>query len=572
MKGKLSTNATCPQGRLMKEAVAEALSKGESVPVKIILGGSKKLGRFPVYVDKEGDRNVFAQVLSIEKEGGATLSDSEISELAEEEYTITIKAVNGNEFEVEIDLKESAVKTVVNDGKIPPELAEMISEKVDAGIISAEEAEKKVQFMMENYVDQPLMKRVVKQWRIYNRTSHCPRCLYADPYLESARKKKEEGKIARGLRYAVGHRAVIEEGEKSVGKNVFVETLAWLLNKPYYLITFSRQMSPSSVYGEKSTDNSAAEYFKTEAAKMAAEGRQSLEDVEAAISQTRRYYEAMCEKANNTTFTERDYSALVNEAVASGDFSALLLGGGKIEIARRNGSREHEEMKNALDALIAKREELKKSVAELELRSAQAQSVNIIIDQSELYDWLIDGGLMVFNEMNMAEANFFASFTNQLLDGTGFIFMPGRGDVKVNPDCVLCGTQNADYEGVEQQNEATMSRFNCMVFEQPETIKKQLKVAVESELRKDGFDDLKPENEMFNAVEKFYKVCRSSVARNDISNAVLNIRGFVRAITDVTESEGYLSLRSAVYDAVINTCPVDERQALYQMATSIFEM
>ena len=137
---------------------------------------------------------------------------------------------------------------------------------------------------------------------------------------------------------------------------------------------------------------------------------------------------------------------------------------------------------------------------------------------------------------------------------------------------MLCGTQNADYEGVEQQNEATMSRFNCMVFEQPESIKKQLKVAVESELRKDGFDDLKPENEMFNLVEKFYKVCRSSVARNDISNAVLNIRGFVRAITDVTESEGFLSLRNAVFDAVINTCPVDERQALYQMATSIFEM
>ena len=571
MKGKLITNATCPQGRLMKEAVTEALSKGESVPVKIILGGSKKLGRFPVYVDKESDRNIFAQIVSIENEG-ALLSDSEISEIAEQEYTVAIKAVDGNEFEVEIDLKESPVKTLKNDGHIPSELAEMMSRKVDDGVITAEEAERKVLFMMENYVDLPLMKRVVKQWRTYNRTSHCPKCLYADPYLESARKKKEEGKIARGLRYAVGHRAVIEEGEKSVGKNVFVETLAWLLNKPYYLITFSRQMSPSSVYGEKSTDNSAAEYFKTEAARMAAEGRQSLEDVEAAISQTRRYYETMCEKANNTTFTERDYSALVNEAVASGDFSALLLGGGKIEIARRNGSREHEEMKNALDALIAKKEELKKSVAELELKSAQAQSVNIIIDQSELYDWLIDGGLMVFNEMNMAEANFFASFTNQLLDGTGFIFMPGRGDVKVNPDCVLCGTQNADYEGVEQQNEATMSRFNCMVFEQPESIKKQLKVAVESELRKDGFDDLKPENEMFNLVEKFYKVCRSSVARNDISNAVLNIRGFVRAVTDVTESEGYLSLRNAVFDAVINTCPVDERQALYQMATSIFEM
>lgn len=64
--------------------------------------------------------------------------------------------------------------------------------------------------------------------------------------------------LSKGLRAAVSRNAVICEGEKSTGKNVYLETISWLMGMPMYLITFSRQMSPSSIYGEKTTDNSAA--------------------------------------------------------------------------------------------------------------------------------------------------------------------------------------------------------------------------------------------------------------------------------------------------------------------------
>lgn len=568
MRITTQTNSGCPA----RGPVVDSLNAGNGVKARVIIGKEKVMGRFPVYIDKEDKPNQIAFVKEITDDKGNVMSEAEIADLAQspDNYVITLNTIDGNIISGEL-VEQERKKILSGTASIPEEIREFMDEKVAEGIIDAEGAEARVKVMLENLCDTALIKRVVRKWRRYNKPAHGLRVLYKDPYLESSKKKGEQGKIADGLRYAMDRYAVIEEGEKSVGKNVFVETLAWLMLQPLYLITFSRQMSPSSIYGEKSTDNSAAEYFKTEMAKAAAEARQNLTEIEESITQTRHYYEAMCEKSKNASFTEDEYASLVKECVESGDFSSLLLGGGKLEIARRRGEEEHQKMREALDVLLAKREEMKKAVADLELKAAQAQSVNIIIDQSELYDWLVDGGLMVFNEMNMAESNFFASFSNQLLDGTGFLFIPGRGEVPINADCVLCGTQNADYEGVEQQNEATMSRFNCMVFEQPESIKEQLKVAVASELKKNGYEaDI--DNKLLVQCEQFYKHCRGAVKNGDLSNAVLNIRGFVRAITTVVESDGYKPLKRAVQDAVINTCPVDERESLFATATTIFDM
>ena len=114
--------------------------------------------------------------------------------------------------------------------------------------------------MQDNHVDNFLILRVLKGYRMYNKPTHIPSCVYVDPYLDSTQKQKVEGIIAEGLRAAVSRNAVICEGEKSTGKNVYLETISWLMGMPMYLITFSRQMSPSSIYGEKTTDNSVQRY------------------------------------------------------------------------------------------------------------------------------------------------------------------------------------------------------------------------------------------------------------------------------------------------------------------------
>ena len=569
----MGTNAMCPKRAEITEAIRNAAEKGEKLSAKVVISPEKNvMGQFPVCLDIVKDENQIAIVKEV-TDGGAKLSDDDIAILANSEYTCEFSEVSEDGKTMKATLTLTKEKKVLEkNAKCPESVATLAAEKVKEGIITKEEADKKIAVMVKNYVDEQLMLDVVKGWRLYNKPVHGLRCEYVDPYLSDKRKAGKQGVIADGLRNAVNRYPVIMEGEKSVGKNVFVETIAWLMNMPLFLLTFSRNMSPSSVYGEKSTDNSAAEYFKTESAKYAAEARQKLSEAEKALEEVKKTYisTVKCNVNESDISYLTELAKLTDECVGNGDFTPLLIEGGKVEVARRLGKLEdNQELRNAAESLELKIKDMKERVAALELKSAQAQSVNIIIDQSELYDWLESGGLMVFNEMNMAEPNFFASFTNQLCDGTGFLFIPGRGEVPIHKDCVLCGTQNADYEGVEQQNEATMSRFGCISFEQPKTIAPQLEVAVTTELKAKGYTQVLDKADV-KTVEKFYIQCRKAVGKGDFTNAVLNIRGFVRALTVKTASNGNLSLADAVEMHVINTCPVDERQPLKSTASTVF--
>ena len=563
----MTTNAMCPKRKEIIEAIQKASSEGTTIKAKVVIGKEKTgIGQYPVCLDIVKNENKFADLKEI-KDGDTVVSEDDITGILTSDYDLKIDGCSPDGKLITATLTlEKAKATVEKRTSASPEIQALVNDKVSQGIISAEEAEKKVAVMLKNYVDEGLMRAVISGWKTYKKPVHGLRCEYVDPYLEDYRKAGKQGLIAHELRNAVNRFPVIMEGEKSVGKNVFVETIAWLLNMPMFLITFSRNMSPSSVYGEKSTDNSAAEYFKTAEAQEAAEAKQKLNDIDKAINAIKSTF--LTNIMESEEFA-KNYSDFVGECALKQNYVPLITAdGGKTEVALKMLG-ENNEFANAIKSLRETRSQMIKQVAELERKSSQAQSVNIIIDSSELYDWLTIGGLMVFNEMNMAEPNFFASFTNQLTDGTGFLFIPGRGEIKISPDCVLCGTQNADYEGVEQQNEATMSRFGCISFEQPKSIKSQLKVAVEAELKARHYSQ-KLENKNVDLVEKFYNQCRKAVNKGDFTNAVLNIRGFVRALTLVTSSDGNLGIFDAVEQHVINTCPVDERQPLKSTASTVF--
>ena len=448
---------------------------------------------------------------------GVPATEENIDYINENIYDINFYSTNDSVLSGELIIKTGVGGGNAIEANVTDALQSLINEKISAGIVTKEDMDERISVFKENGIlkDENLMIRIIKGYRKYNKSCKHPKTIYVDPEPEKFTKLHEEGIIAEGLRAAVSRHAMICEGEKSVGKNVYLDTLAWLMGMPSRLITFSRNMSPSSVYGEKTTDNSAAEALHGEEA--------------------------------------------FKYAVA----------------------------KAKIESGVATKEDIDLA-AKFEVLKAQSASVNIVIDQSELYDWLTDGGMIVFNEMNMAEANFFASFTNQLLDGTGYLFIPGRGEVTVNPDCVLFGTQNADYEGVEQQNAATMSRFGCLYFEQPKSVKKQLIAATKSAIREDGYDPekLTLDDSYFDQAENFYKLCRGAVmgksVKSDrgvnivesgmITNACLNIRGFVRALAEVAESNGFTKLKRQVENQVINTCPTSEREPLKAILTQTISL
>lgn len=191
--------------------------------------------------------------------------------------------------------------------------------------------------------------------------------------------------------------------------------------------------------------------------------------------------------------------------------------------------------------------------AEFEYLKAKSASIAIVQEITPFVEWLQNGGVLVLNEMNMARANFFSSFTNQITDGTGFLEVPGVGRVNVHPDCVLIGTQNADYTGVCDQNMATMTRFGCIQFPYPKSIKRQLKAAVGKGKLADQY---------FAQLDAYYKVLLSAVHKGQVENSCLNIRGMVRALNAVAVLPGVTTLAEQIKDQVINTCPVDDRNTL----------
>ena len=496
-------NSACPAGKAVLEKAA-ALEDGKALSLRIVIGETD-MG-WAMFLEEARDE---ARVAMIQDADESVLKKAARYGGHVEVTGASVKLLTGS-----LVFEEDEGREAIENGAAPAAVRALADKAVADGLVSREDMDERLRVLCENRVDELLMKRVIAGYRRYAKPVHRPSCIYVDPYMKKG--SGREGMIAEGLRAAADRSALICEGEKAVGKNVFVETVAWLMGMPTYLITFTRQMSPSSVYGEKSTDTTAAK-----------------------------------------ALAEFD-SRILEEAKAIDDRVKYAM-----NVLYRRGLSAEEASKEAHKALTEEERKTLSEAARFQKIAAQAASVNITMDESELCEWLRDGGVMVFNEMNMSDANFLASFTNQLLDGTGFLFVPGRGEIRIHPDCVLFGTQNADYQGTEEQNEATMSRFGCLSFAPPKTIAPQLRAAVAAAIAKSYDPAARLEDRYFDQCEDLYGRYRAAVAKDSsISSACLNIRGFVRALTRVALSGKATTLKRQVEIEVINTCPSYERETL----------
>lgn len=206
-----------------------------------------------------------------------------------------------------------------------------------------------------------------------------------------------------------------------------------------------------------------------------------------------------------------------------------------------------------------------KKAAKFEELAAKASSVNLIQEISEFVGWILDSNpyaVYVPNEMNLADANFLSKIFNQVLDGTGFVYCPGFGRLTIPTTKTIIATQNNGdtYLGIGQQNEATMSRLSCIVFPMAEKVSPQLKAMMKGR----AIDE-----SIYTNIDKFWHECKE-VANNanstkSFGTSVLNIRGLGRALESFSAIPGLIDVKTAINEAVINTCPLDERS--YILAT-----
>ena len=195
-----------------------------------------------------------------------------------------------------------------------------------------------------------------------------------------------------------------------------------------------------------------------------------------------------------------------------------------------------------------------------ELLKAQASSIRVVQNKSALIQWATDdeegGGVMMFDEVNMAHANLLQAIMNPLCDGDKTLVVPGYGRIKLNPSCVLFCGMNTGYAGTMELNDATASRCGFLEFEQPESIKAQLAA---------NFEDTSKIARHINACDKLYQDFRAAASQSRISNKCLNIRGFVNALKQVELFPDAVSLAEQIRCYVINACPEDERLVLNGM-------
>jgi len=435
--------------------------------------GSKWLeiaAKGPIAADVKIEANQSGKLIAYiddEAIGRVQMSEYELPEV----YEVRITGVDPdtpNTFLAEMDVATTTKKA--GSGSF----SEMIDDIISKGIASKEDIEERVQIMQENDVKKSVISAALEDYASFDAPVVKPSAIY-----QNARADGEESILNQALIAALTQSALIFSGEKSTGKNVCAETLAYVLGRPYYRINFERDMLLEDVFGSKTTDNSAAEKLELELAKAKI----------------------------------------------------------KVELASDKASDEDFE-----------------KAAMFELFKAQSASIRLVQATSDIIRWAKEGGVMMFDEVNMANANILQAVMNSAADGEKTLIVPGVENIKLHDKCVLLAGMNPGYAGTMELNTATKSRCGFINFDFPETIKAQLKA---------NFSEGTPLKEkQFAICDDLYKDFKAAVDQGRVTNDCINIRGFVNALKAVERFPDATSLATQIEIFVINGCNEDDRVVL----------
>lgn len=157
------------------------------------------------------------------------------------------------------------------------------------------------------------------------------------------------------------------------------------------------------------------------------------------------------------------------------------------------------------------------------------------------------GGFLVLDEFNMALPHVLAIFNSMLEVGTRRIHVPGFETIDVNENTLVFATQNNDYQGTFEGNEATKDRFTGFKLPRVTDIKTLIANKVE------GVD-----NETLNIAENVYNSLKELETSGSIASSSLSIRGFYIACKVHVEED--IPLKSAMIKNLANTVsdPLEE--------------
>ena len=150
---------------------------------------------------------------------------------------------------------------------------------------------------------------------------------------------------------------------------------------------------------------------------------------------------------------------------------------------------------------------------------------NVVFEPSSIVKAVEYGGILVMDEFNVALPHVLSIF-NSILDERRRVNVPGYKLVEAHKNFVVIGTQNPDYVGTFDQNEATLNRFYQINFIEAPSI---------SKLVRDRFPSMPLDACAF--MNNLFERTKKMVADGVIEPTILNIRGYLKAAHLVVEED-----------------------------------
>jgi MoxR-like ATPase len=174
---------------------------------------------------------------------------------------------------------------------------------------------------------------------------------------------------------------------------------------------------------------------------------------------------------------------------------------------------------------------------------------DVIVEAGEV------GGILVLDEFNTSLGHVM-SLLNSYLDDRRRIQVPGYKMVELDPNTVVIATQNRDYQGTFENNEATVDRFVPIIFPPLKSIEDILMAKVPGI----SYDVVKNCQKLFEGIKK-------CVEDGEISERTISIRGFIDACLAIEQD---IPLKEALIDNIANRATDrDERKAISDMIDAI---
>ena len=381
--------------------------------------------------------------------------------------TITGLGDNPNTFEASLSVEEGASQNEAGfNADVSAYAAEVKAAEERSGLSDVAE---RVSVMIHNRVSGSVIRATLQSYHKVEHL-HVPSAIYQD-----TRDASESSILNQALMAAATNAALIFSGEKSTGKNVCAETVAYCRGESFYRINFEKDMMLEDVFGTMTTDNSAAERLELELAKAKI----------------------------------------------------------KVEMNPENAS--DKDLENA---------------AKFDLFKAQSACIRLVHSTSDIIRWAKEGGIMLYDECNMANANILQTVMNSVADSEKVLIVPGVGNIKLSENCVLLAGMNPGYAGTNDLNVATKSRCGFINFEFPKEITPQLRA---------NFKDGEVPEQYYKACEGLYAAFSAAVASRNISADCLNIRGFVNALKVCAKFPDATKLSEQLNIFVVAGCDEEER-------------